>query len=284
MHWKNCKRAAKVPDLTYLLVGAAGGQSLASRVWRAIHGETHTYFILACGKKIKRGRERQRRHKRGQTRIEHLLCFLTIYVSAERKMGRCRFSSTLVRQMLPEFDFSFAATLNSFHFSSPQVYSRFRVSFLSHVRQPSPSVYSPRLFGSHSRHNWLFFSFGGIRCLPVSHFCGRLAKPFLPSVSPSSSTCLTALLYLTLVFFLLPVKPLQDPETCQKNKQKSKSENTGWSFCKCYRSATEKLAFALVEGKTLLLICHYLTKTGVFFLPCRVFKQLSKTCSKPESK
>lgn len=127
MHRKNRKRAAKVPDLTYRLVGAAGGQSLASRVWRAIHGETHAYFILACGKKI----ERERRHKRGQTSREHLLSFLTIYLSAERKMGRRRFSSTLVRQMLPEFDFSFAATLNSFHFSSPQVYSCFRVIFLS---------------------------------------------------------------------------------------------------------------------------------------------------------
>lgn len=59
VHRKNRKRATKVPDLTYRLVGAAGGQSLASRVWRAIHGETHAYFILACGKKIKRERERE---------------------------------------------------------------------------------------------------------------------------------------------------------------------------------------------------------------------------------
>lgn len=179
-------------------------------------------------------------------------------------MGRRRFSSTLVRQMLPEFDSSFAATLNSFHFSSPQVYSCFRVIFLS----PRETAVPIPLFASTF---WISFptsptfSFGGIRCLPVSHVSGRLAPPFLPSVSPSSSTCLTALLYPTLVSFSLPVKPLQIPETWQKRKQKPKSENTGWSFCKCYRSATEKLTLALVEGKTLLLICHYLTITGVFF-------------------
>lgn len=216
MHRKNRRRAAKVPDLTYRLVGAAGGQSLASRVWRAIHGETHAYFILACGKKMKREREREMRHKRGQTSREHLLCFLTIYLSAERKMGRCRFSSTLVRQMLPEFDISFAATLNSFHFSSPQVYSWFWV--ILYVRQPSSSLHSPRLFGSHCRHNRL------------SLLAASVVYPSLISPAASlhcSSTCLTALLYLTLVFFSLPVKPLQIPETCQKRKQKSKSENTG---------------------------------------------------------
>lgn len=61
-------------------------------------------------------RERESRHKRGQTCKERSLCFLVISLSAERKMERCQFSSTPVRQMLSDFDFFSAATLVYFHF------------------------------------------------------------------------------------------------------------------------------------------------------------------------
>lgn len=114
----NRKCAPKVPDLTSCLVRATGGCLPG-----APRGDTcifHPGPWQTRERGRQRGRERERerasRHKRGQTCRERSLCFLLISLSAERKMERCQFSSTPVRQMLSDFDFFSAATLVYFHF------------------------------------------------------------------------------------------------------------------------------------------------------------------------